>query len=140
MRTFKQVSPHAYVKNGVGQKQYSMYTTSPSGSPSPTVPFSPPPWDGSAEGYGPAATDFQEYYNAVDLNNPPRWGARGMGGCSGGCGMGAMSLAGQGFLFVGGVAVLGYLLGPSLKVKKLTGAILGAGIGAFLFNENVLPG
>lgn len=88
MKTIQQAAPHAYMKSGVGQKQFSMYDFEQGPDPSPTVPFSPPPWDGSAEGYGPVQDDYQAYYNEVDPSNPPRWGARGMGGCVG-CGMGA---------------------------------------------------
>lgn len=95
MRTFKQVSPRAYVTKG--QPQYEVYAFGPGPSPYPTTPVSPPPWDGSAEGYGPARDDYQEYYNAVDPGNPRRWGERGMGGLvtggqyagCGSCGVGA---------------------------------------------------
>lgn len=62
MRTLKNTAYQSYVSEGSGQDRFSMYTGSPSIMVQPLVSQSPPPWDGSAEGYGPEQWDYGLYY------------------------------------------------------------------------------
>jgi hypothetical protein len=108
MRTLKDTAYRAYVPEGQGQRRFSMYTTAPSGMVQPTVSHSPPPWDGSAEGYGPPGWDYGVFYRG-----------QGVEGCAG-CGVGATNpwfddeTAGftmkKALMVVGGAALLLYLL------------------------------
>lgn len=105
MRTYSDTSPRAYVTDG--QRRYTMYTSAPSATIEPTVPMSPPPWDGSAEGYGPEATDYGVFYRKADA---------AMGGCGcGGRGLGAMDETTKKYLTYGGIALGAFLLYKLMK-------------------------
>lgn len=101
IKTMQDVAPRAYVTGGQGK--FSMYTSAPTGTKEPSVPVSPPPWDGSAEGYS--------------MTPGPGYGLY-EGGCAG-CGYGGMPWPEQWeTAFKVGGAMLGiYLLYLVLKKR-----------------------
>ena len=106
MRTMGRAGVGSFVRANAGQRKFQMYTSSPSATIEPVVSMSPPPWDGSAEGYGPPATDYGVFYK----QQAP------LGGCRS-CGMGADESTTNKWLVYGGVALGALLLYKMLKKR-----------------------